>query len=235
MISPEALLFALFGGILPALLWLVFWLREDRLHPEPRRFILYVFLGGMLAVPLVLPLEEFTGRYLAGTSLFIVWAFIEEGMKLGAAYAVVLRRREVDEPIDAVMYMVTAALGFAALENTLFLLDPFANGEIFVGIMTGNLRFLGATLLHVLSSSMIGLAMALSFYRNKRLRHRAVFAGLILAIFLHSLFNFLILNNASGKVLVVFAGVWVGVIVLLLLFEKIKQIQRPHFIYLRKK
>ena len=235
MISPEALLFALFGGILPALLWLIFWLREDRLHPEPRRFILYVFLTGMLAVPIVLPLEEITQRYVAGNLMFVIWAFIEEGMKLGAAYVVVLRRREVDEPIDAVMYMITAALGFAALENTIFLIDPLAHGNILVGIINGNLRFLGATLLHVLSSGTVGLFIALSFYRNARLRHRALFIGLILAVFLHALFNFFILYNADGKVLIVFAGVWVGIILLLLFFEKIKQIKRPQFIYLRKK
>jgi len=52
---------------------------------------------------------------------------------------------------------------------------------------------------------------------------------------LHALFNFFILYNADGKVLIVFAGVWVGIILLLLFFEKIKQIKRPQFIYLRKK
>ena len=76
MISPEALLFALFGGILPALLWLIFWLREDRLHPEPRRFILYVFLTGMLVVPFVLPLEELAQRYVAGNLIFLIFPFI---------------------------------------------------------------------------------------------------------------------------------------------------------------
>jgi len=39
--------FAFVGGLLPALLWLWFWLRED-LHPEPRRILLLTFTAGMV-------------------------------------------------------------------------------------------------------------------------------------------------------------------------------------------
>ncbi len=44
-------------GIVPALLWLWFWLKED-VHPEPLKMITLSFLGGMVAVVLVLPFQQ---------------------------------------------------------------------------------------------------------------------------------------------------------------------------------
>ena len=46
------------GGLLPALAWLWFWLREDSKHPEPRRLIALAFLAGMVAVAVAIPLEK---------------------------------------------------------------------------------------------------------------------------------------------------------------------------------
>ena len=50
MISPNTIFFSLIGGILPALFWLYFWLKEDKLKPEPRSLIMLSFFGGMIAV-----------------------------------------------------------------------------------------------------------------------------------------------------------------------------------------
>jgi len=44
MLSAETVIYVLLGGIVPTLLWLWFWRREDRLHPEPRRLILLAFV-----------------------------------------------------------------------------------------------------------------------------------------------------------------------------------------------
>jgi len=226
MISLQTVLFAFLGGLLPALLWLWFWLKEDKARPEPKGLILLSFVVGMIAVVFALPLEKLTAAYLAGTLVLVLWAAIEELLKYGAAYLSVLRRKEMDEPIDAVIYMITIALGFAALENTLFLLNPLTDGNIIESILTGNLRFLGATLLHTLSSATIGVAMALSFYKSKRLKWIYTTAGVILAIALHSLFNFFIMKSNGEKALVVFIAVWLGIILLLLFFEKIKRIKK---------
>lgn len=225
MLSFHTLLFALIGGVLPALLWLWFWLKEDRKRPEPRGLIILAFLAGMITVPIVLPFEKFADSYLSGTVVIILWSAIEEIFKYILAYFAVLRRKAMDEPIDAVIYMITVALGFAALENTLFLLSPLMEGDLTNTIINGNLRFLGATLLHTLSSAMIGVTIALSFYRNKMLKKAYVFFGLILAIVLHSLFNFFIMKGNEDKVLTIFFFVWIGIVILILLFEKIKRIR----------
>src|SRR3989344_4541791 len=63
-----------------------------------------------------------------------------------------------DEPIDAMIYMLTASLGFAAAENIFVVLDAiFNNGAAAEGIFGIIVfRFVGATLLHALSSSIVG-------------------------------------------------------------------------------
>jgi len=126
--------------------------------------------------------------------------------------------------------MITVALGFAALENTLFLINPITDGSFVDTIINGNLRFLGATLLHTLSSATIGVMIALSFYRKKALKKVYVVYGLIMAILLHSLFNFFIMKGSGDKLLTIFVFVWIGIVILILLFEKIKRIRNKKLI-----
>jgi len=226
--SGEALLIAVLGGILPALLWLVFWLMEDRCDPEPKRYIFFCFVAGMVAVPLVLPLERGLVAYLQGPQLLLAWAAIEELFKFGAAYLAALRFRVFDEPLDGVIYLVTAALGFSALENVFFLVTPVADGDLLRSIVTGNLRFIGATLLHTLASATIGIMLALSFYKSAGVRRLAALGGVILATALHTLFNFFILESGSGSTFLVFLVIWLGIVALLFTIEQVKQPARDY-------
>ncbi len=220
------ILAAVAGGVLPALAWLWFWRREDSRNPEPRKLIAIAFLAGMVTVALVIPVEKFVAPFMATTTLiFIAWSIIEEVFKYLAARFTVLRRREDDEPIDPVIYMVTVALGFAAAENTLFLLSPLAGDSLLQTVMTGNLRFIGATLLHVLSSAAIGVFIGLSFYKRKRTKRIFAFVGVILACVLHAAFNFFILNMAEDQMMRTFLFVWIGVITLIAVLEYLKRIR----------
>jgi RsiW-degrading membrane proteinase PrsW (M82 family) len=219
------LLSATAGGMLPAFAWLWFWLREDSKHPEPRRLIALAFLAGMITVGFTIVLEQYVATFVTAETLkFSAWSVIEECMKFMAAFIVVLWRRANDEPIDAVIYMVTVALGFAAAENTLFLLSPISGGSFPQEVATGSLRFIGATLLHVLSSSTIGIGLALAFYKRGLAKIPIILAGVILACLLHATFNFLILNTPQEELLRTFGFVWVGVIGLLAILEFIKRI-----------
>lgn len=235
MISTQTLLYALLGGILPALLWLWFWLKEDKKSPEPRGLILLSFVAGMFVVPLVLPLQKIAATYFMGTTVLILWASAEEILKFLAAWLLVLRRKEMNEPIDAVIYMITVALGFAAFENMLFLLNPLGDGNILEYILTGNLRFMGAMLLHTLTSATIGIAIALSFYKTKMLKRTYLGIGIILSIILHTLFNFFIILTNGEKLLTIFLFVWAGIIILILFFEKIKKIRNPENLFIKIK
>src|SRR3989344_6957870 len=153
MISLETLIYAALGGILPALVWLSFWLREDRKNPEPNGLIVKTFLLGMFAVLLVLPFQKGVEMLIPGTTLvtLFLWAFFEETFKLSAGYFGGLHTVDDNEPIDPMIYMITAALGFAAIENALFIFGPLVGNETTQSFITGNLRFIGASLLHVVS------------------------------------------------------------------------------------
>lgn len=218
---------AVLGGFLPALLWLVFWLREDWRHPEPRSFIFLAFIVGMVTVALVIPLQKSISLLALSTTLtFICWSFIEEAAKFLLARATVLWRREADEPLDMVVYMIVVALGFAAAENALFLLSPLAGEGFVANALTGNLRFIGATLLHVMSSSVVGLCLAFSFYKPKRTRLLWATVGVILAGVLHSGFNFLILNAPGEHLFRTFSIVWIGIVAILAFIEVVKRMHR---------
>ncbi len=220
--------YSFLGGVLPAMIWLYFLLKEDSRCPEPRHMIIIAVLAGMIAVPLVLPLEHIAIITLPkadpgpGTSVLIAWATIEETAKYALAAILVLWRRWVNESVDFVIYMITVALGFAAIENMLFLIQPLAQGHIAASIATENLRFVGSTLVHVISSAAVGFALAFSFKLNRTLRAFAAAAGLVLAIALHSLFNFLIIMRDGSHTLLAFFIVWTGAVVFLALFEILK-------------
>ena len=220
---PVVLFLALLGGLLPALLWLAFWLMEDRCDPEPKRYLLMTFVAGAIAVFVALWMERGAAAYFSGPALLLVWAAIEELLKFGAAYLVALRLRVFDEPRDAIVYMVTVALGFSAFENALFLLSPLQSGDVLKTIITGDLRFIGATLLHTLSSATVGLSLALAFYKGAAAKRAAALAGVVLAVLLHTLFNFFILGASGGGTFWIFLCIWFGIVALLFMTEHIKQ------------
>lgn len=222
--EPLTFFFALSGGIFPALLWLFFWLHEDSARPEPRGLITLLFASGMLVVLIALQLERLAASLIpAGLGLVVAWAAIEELLKFGAAYVVALKSRFFDEPIDAVVYLIVVALGFAALENSLFLMSALGKSGLSDGLANQELRFIGASLLHVIASASIGIAAALSFYRGWFLRRTALLSGIAASVALHTLFNFFIMRNNGEDLFVVFGFVWVVAVMFILIFEKIKR------------
>jgi protease PrsW len=110
-------------GIVPALIWLWFWLKEDRRHPEPRSLLTLVFGLGALAVIPAFLIERQLYHYfsfnledknalLAGV---LVWSAVEETLKFLMVYFAAFHDRNYNEPVDAMVYMITGAVGFSAL------------------------------------------------------------------------------------------------------------------------
>ncbi len=221
------LLLSFFGGMIPPIIWLLFWLRADRLHPEPKRFIATTFIAGMLTALIVVLLQKefISGHYLYTLPTLILLACSEEFLKYFFAFFTALRQKFVDEPIDAVIYMITIALGFAAMENSLYLWQIFSDGEIMKGIIVTNTRFIGATILHAVSSGIIGIAISLAYCKTMWQKMLFWLIGFILAVGLHTLFNFLIINTGKDGILNVFVLVWVAAIVILLILEGIKRMK----------
>ena len=204
----------IFISFLPPLLWLLFYLREDRKHPEPKRLLVAVFFGGIAAALLSIVVELFLlgdirrakGGVLTDLfpeifgnvlMIFLVVAVVEEYLKYLSVKALIVGRPEFDEPIDAMIYMMTAALGFAAIENVLFGL-PLFQTDFASGVTLAANRFIGANLLHALSSGIVGYFLAHSYFRPHR-RH-FILIGVLLASVLHAFFNyFIIIREATPQ------------------------------------
>ena len=222
--DPKILLIAFIGGLVPSLFWLWFWLREDKENPEPKGVLAFCFVIGMIAVVFVLPIEKFIQKIITQNEGQIIgWATIEEIIKYLAVVIILAKTKYIKTPIDWPIFLITSALGFAALENMLFLIEPITLGHSTVGLLTGQLRFLGSTLLHTVSSGIIGISIGLSFYMNWPKKRLYILIGIISAIALHSVFNFFIMKSGGSESLKVFTFLWVATIINLLLFEKLRR------------
>jgi RsiW-degrading membrane proteinase PrsW (M82 family) len=222
--DPKVLVLALLGGVIPSFIWLWFWLKEDAQKPEPRGVLAMCFIMGMVSVIIVLPIEKLIqGGISSHIGQIIGWAGVEEIIKYLAVLIIVSKTKFLDEPIDWPIFLITSALGFAALENALFLIKPLALEQSTVSLLTGQLRFLGSTLLHAVSSGIIGISLGLSFFMDKQKQKSYLIIGLILAITLHTLFNFFIMKNNGSDFIKVFAFLWVATIINMLLLEKLRR------------
>lgn len=112
-------------------------------------------------------------------------AFIEEFIKFLAVFIFISAAKEFDEPIDRMIYMIVAALGFAAAENFFFLSTLTSNHEFF---SIAILRFIGATLMHSLASGILGYAWA---------KHSA-FLGILIATIIHTIFNYIVIGFGAA-------------------------------------
>jgi RsiW-degrading membrane proteinase PrsW (M82 family) len=179
-----------------------------------------VLIAGFLQKSLSLLVLEYTVLW------FFFAAMIEEILKYFSASFVALKTRFVDEAIDPVIYMVTSALGFAAAENILFLFIPLANAQIHESILTLSSRFVGATLLHIIASGSIGICLGFFFYKSKAMQRFAIFGGITIATILHTAFNSFIIKLESEQKIWIFVTLWIGLIGVIFILEKIKSIKK---------
>jgi RsiW-degrading membrane proteinase PrsW (M82 family) len=229
--------FYFFLAILPSFIWLLFFLRKD-VHPESNRMVLKIFFYGMLsALPAILlemgfseGLEKlnFSYSWFLFLNVFIGVAFFEEFLKYLVVRGKVFKSPEFDEPPDIMLYMIIAALGFAAFENILIL---FSSSSAFEAISTTIFRFLGATFLHALCSGTLGYFIALSFY-NKKMRWPFLVSGLIMAVSLHGLYNFSIIEIEDNLKFLIPALILFGLAIFTAIgFKRLKKIKSICKIY----
>ncbi len=217
---------ALLVGIIPSLLWFFFWTREDTAKPEPRLLLAGCFFAGMVAVILAIPIEHWLAQFASNEDhKYLLWSGAEEMLKFIAVMAVAFFSSYNDEPIDIMIYCIAVALGFSALENTLFVLQPMQFGDLATSIIHGNLRSIGATFVHVVSSALIGFGLAITFYRSRVSKFISWLVFSALAITVHAVFNILITQASGIDTLKVFGWIWGAVVILIVLFEESKVIK----------
>lgn len=225
-VTPETIyIYAVLGGFLPPMLWLMFFLREDKKNPEPRRVILGSFLFGCLSAIFAIPFQGLFALLFPTATLLIsiiVFATVEELSKFFSVQISAIRDVANDEPIDPIIYMLTAAIGFAAMENTLYLIDYLNDFDLLNSLLERSKRFFGATLLHIISSVFVGISLTLSYGKRKKWRPLLLPIGLVCAIVLHSLFNIFVTGSGSKSVFFGFTVVWIAFIVTLVGLEFLK-------------
>jgi len=213
-------------GVVPTLMWLFFWLREDRFNPEPPGLLALTFIAGAFSVFLILPLSsvaEFLN--ITGTPKILFFAGAEELIKLLIVVAIDFGSAHLDEPIDYAIYLITGALGFAMMENILFLTKPELQGNISFIVETGTLRFLGASILHAVLAAILGIIIGFVFYKRKITRLRFMVAGLMIVTILHTIFNYFIIRNVELNSLVTLGILWVVTIIIIALFERVREVK----------
>ncbi len=184
----------IFFAYTPALILLWYFYHEDRLEPEPKRYVITTFLlGATLSVGVAFILEWFlTPRwgsvhyFLPGTAFYmaLVAGVIEEPSK-ALAILFPYHARQMDGIMDGVVYGVAAGLGFAATENFLYGLGYGVNVTIMRAFLT--------PFAHGTWSAIVGVGYGLIS------EGKADSAGsfLVTAMFLHFLWDyFAFLSNA---------------------------------------
>lgn len=224
----------IFFGLAPSIIWLLFFLRKDK-HPESNRMVLKIFFYGMLvAFPAVFIelgfAQQIEQTYLPKLLISVIYIFlgialVEEGLKYLVVKKHVLKDPEFDEPVDVMLYMIIAALGFAAIEN-LFILFPLTQPfQFWETFLTSAFRFVGATFLHALCSGLIGYFLALAFLKtNNRLKLKA--AGIALAVLLHGLYDFSIIKVDGNLKFAIPIIILIGLAIFISLgFKKVKKLK----------
>lgn len=171
---------------------------KDR-NPEPPTYLLYVFLGGALSVFLVLPILSVLfvhlGALIPGKSLlyraFVEIALAEETTKLVPVLLIAYRSSEFDEPFDGVVYATMGAMGFAAVENLMYVLSG--------GYGVALLRMFTAVPMHAFAGVFMGYFLGRAKFSSFPIAH--VLTGLGSATALHGAYDYFLFVGSIPSVL----------------------------------
>lgn len=194
----------------PGIFWLWFFLRQDKIRPEPRRLIALTFLFGCIST-----IPAGIGNYLFGadtllegsphllsvvTAMTFVVGPVEELCKFAAVRLGPYRSLYFDEPVDGLVYASAASLGFASLENLFYVLEY--GPEVMIA------RAPLSTVGHLVFGSIWGYALG-QYYISDGRKKSLLLGSLAMAAAAHSLYNIFAFSFLPGAVaLIVLGGIW---------------------------
>ncbi len=191
---------------------------RDEYEREPLKYLLISFvLGVATAVPVVFLgnwVEDYTGFRLSGPNwvdillyAFVVVALTEEGMKYLVLRWYIYPHDEFDEPYDGIMYGTAISLGFAAIENILYI---FSADDAWG---TGLLRMFTAVPAHAMFGVLMGFFVGKAkFMHNKTRAYLERMKGLAVAILFHGLYDFFLFLNQNYLTLFAFFSLIMGIV-----------------------
>lgn len=191
-------------GILVAasisILWAVYLRRLDVFDPERWINVFLVFLLGSVTVWLVFPISnalndlgfKLNGEVFNDLLYCIVGiGMVEEWVKLLPLLIIVRFKKVVREPYDFLLYASISALGFAFIENTLFILKS--------NFYSINGRALMATVAHMTFSSVIGYGLMITTYKRTRGAWLYLFGAFFLSSAMHGFYDFWLINPLAKR------------------------------------
>lgn len=198
-------LVTMIGGIIMSFAisttWAVYLRRLDIYEPEKWIHIIVVFIIGCLTTFLVFPISDFIkndlGFRLNGdwTNDFlyctITIGMVEEFVKLIPLLIILRFKRIVNEPFDYLFYASVSALGFAFIENVLYI-----ERSNFTAI---NARLVMSTVAHMTFSSVIGYAFMKMSYTKSSKKWIFIFGGFLLAATMHGFYDFWLINPTAQQ------------------------------------
>jgi RsiW-degrading membrane proteinase PrsW (M82 family) len=191
----------------PALLWLGYFYKQDRLEPEPKGYVFGVYLlGGFVAWPIAQFLIGATPMSAAGYHWYdastIVRAVLVVGIAQEAAKFLVVRysiylNAEFDEPMDGIVYMTACGIGFATAENIRYLMG--LDGDVLLEI--GAIHVVVSTLAHACFAGVLGYALGRAkFTADAAPRNVSLAVGLVVATLLNAAFHVIGVAVSTGGV-----------------------------------
>ena len=183
-------IFTALSAVVPSAL-LLWYFRSRDVHPEPGATLFKTFLLGVFVVlPVVMVAMPVAGAidstarnpYLQGAlEAFLTAAFPEELFKLLVVVAYCAPHKDFDEPMDGIVYGAVASLGFATLENVLYVSDG--------GIGLAVVRALTAVPGHAMTGAIMGYFVGQAKFSASG-RGARVATGYFVAVLLHGLYDF---------------------------------------------
>lgn len=192
------------AAVAPAILLLIIFYKVDRYNPEPLKLLLFLYFLGMVSVIPVLIVEIILSSLnifrLFDTDLMnlydalVVAGFTEELFKMLFVLIFAFNHKEYDEYLDGIIYCVFVSLGFATVENIMYVLQ----GSYTVAIM----RAILSVPAHMLFGVTMGYYMSLSKFSLARVnKNKYMTLALIVPIALHGFYDYILMSRYQFLVL----------------------------------
>jgi RsiW-degrading membrane proteinase PrsW (M82 family) len=223
-------------AIAPGIVICLFIYFKDKYNREPLGLMLLSFIMGVLSivppfifqVALTKPVNQLMGEGVLSTAVFsyFIVALSEEGSKFLALRFGPYRRKSFDDPFDGIVYAVIVGMGFATLENIMYVFQH--------GVGTGILRMFLSVPAHGTFAVLMGYHLGLAKFdpANKR---KYMLLAILWPVAFHGTFDFFLFlprNDWNGWLL--FGGAVVSFIVAaklsLKLIRRKQEMSKQHFI-----
>lgn len=171
-------------SILPLLLVAYIVWRYDR-KPEPIRTVFFAFLWGCFSVVPAFFLEVFINIENFWIDTFVGVAAVEEGCKMAVLMLYIWRHVDFDDSFDAIVYSVMVSLGFAAVENVLYLLG----GDISLMVARSIFTLPGHVTFAILMGFFVAKAKNHFFYSRVKKQYLYLVIAFLLAVVIHGIYD----------------------------------------------